>query len=108
MIVGAHLRERQRQTIRCFSAKVDYGEPCDSHSIVRIFWDVTPCNLVEVGRHFTGAYCLNLLHGRTNQAGCLLLELLFDPEDGGSEFLRNASEFILDYMTSHLRRLYSL
>jgi hypothetical protein len=35
-------------------------------------WDVTPCRPVEVHQRFTGTYCL-----------------LFDPEDGGSAFIRN-------------------
>jgi hypothetical protein len=42
-------------------------------------------------------------------ACCLLLadyslDLLFNPEDGGSMFLRNVSEHLPDYTASHPRR----
>jgi hypothetical protein len=33
-----------------------------------------------------------------------LLDLLFDPEDGGSMFLRYLSEFLLDYTALHSKR----
>jgi hypothetical protein len=23
-----------------------------------VFWDVTPCSLIEIDKHFKGAYCL--------------------------------------------------
>jgi hypothetical protein len=44
-----------------------------------IFWDATPCSLIEVYRGFGGAYSpfLLLLSG-------YLLGLIFDPEYGGS------------------------
>jgi hypothetical protein len=45
-----------------------------------IVWDVTPCNFVLLHQ-----LCLRL-------ATCLLLALLFDPEDEASMFLRNVGE----------------
>jgi hypothetical protein len=35
-----------------------------------VFWDVTPCSLVDVNRRFRGAYCLQ------------------HPDDGDSKFMR--------------------
>jgi hypothetical protein len=50
-----------------------------------IFWDVTPCNMVEVYRCFDGKYCLHL-YGRSLSKGrnkqstlCSLCSLLFWP-----------------------------
>jgi hypothetical protein len=37
----------------------------------------------------------------------ILVFFRFDPEDGGSIFLRNDSELLPDYMESHPRRMYS-
>jgi hypothetical protein len=36
-----------------------------------------------------------------------LLGLLFDPEDGDDTFLKNASEFVLNYTALQSRRWYS-
>jgi hypothetical protein len=35
---------------------------------------------------------------------CYLLGLIFDPEHGGSSFLRNVCKLLLDYVISHLDR----
>jgi hypothetical protein len=70
---------------------------------------VAPCSAVQINRHFGVIYCLHL-HCRTTQesnqrcersnqttpADCLL-SLLFQPEDGGSTFLRNFGELMPDY-----------
>jgi hypothetical protein len=64
-----------------------------------IFWDVTPCSLLENNRHFGGAYRLHLQGRRISQArnqhGYLLhagfLFGLFVPEDEGNVFLRNVA-----------------
>jgi hypothetical protein len=44
------------------------------------FWDITQCSPLEVSRRFAETYRLHL-HGS-------LLNLFFDPEDGGDIFLR--------------------
>jgi hypothetical protein len=65
-----------------------------------VLWDKTPYNLMEVYRRFGGQYCFpfqarNASHSRTAYSGCYqfragcLLSLLFDTEDGGTEFLQN-------------------
>jgi hypothetical protein len=41
------------------------------------------------------------------RTGLCLLGLLFDPEDGGSVFLRIVCELMSEYMASHLKILYS-
>jgi hypothetical protein len=79
-----------------------------------IFWDVTPCIMIEVYRRSGATYCLhlrdkNISQGRKQQAfvtlvTARLLGLLFYPEDGGSTFLRNFSKRLPDYMMSHARR----
>jgi hypothetical protein len=47
---------------------------------------------------FIGSACHLLLAG-------FLLELLFDPEDGGSTFLQNVSGHLPEYMALHIGRL---
>jgi hypothetical protein len=47
-----------------------------------IFWDITLCGPLKVNRRFGGTYSLL-------RAGFLLV-LIFDSEDGGDMFLRNA------------------
>jgi hypothetical protein len=60
-----------------------------------IFWDVTPCSLVEVHKCFVGTFCLHLCGRRLSQARnqqvnlSLLPDSSFDPEDGGDIFLRD-------------------
>jgi hypothetical protein len=34
---------------------------------ISIFWDITPCSLVKVNRHFGGTYCLHLQGRRISQ-----------------------------------------
>jgi hypothetical protein len=50
-----------------------------------IFWVITPCSPVKVNRRFGGTYRL--------LAACFhsvfLLDLFFDPEEGGDKFLQN-------------------
>jgi hypothetical protein len=74
-----------------------------------IFWDLTPCSLVKltnisevctipifrIEEEAKHAICKNLL---------LVSCLLFDPEDGGSTFVRNFGVLIPDYTALHLRR----
>jgi hypothetical protein len=63
--------------------------------------DATPCSLVEVYRRF---------RGRVNQARdqksfvCYMLDLSFDPEDGGSIFIRNTGNILPYYTASHQSR----
>jgi hypothetical protein len=56
-----------------------------------VFWDVTPCSLVEICRRFGGTYFLHLQvvekSIRVQLAVCLLWELLY-LEDGGITFIR--------------------
>jgi hypothetical protein len=70
-----------------------------------IFWDVTPCSLLKVDRRFGGTFRFHL-QGRIREhyvrfevltamstksmlfVVCYF-SLLFDPVDGGSNFLRN-------------------
>jgi hypothetical protein len=88
----------------------------------RTFWIVTPCSLIEVHGFFWGTYCFHL-HSITEnqiskqQRNCLFLFVLqpwrrrqgvilvcsFDSEDGGSMFLRNVSERLLDYTAWELQ-----
>jgi hypothetical protein len=56
-----------------------------------VFWDIAPCNLVEVDRRFRGAYWL---HHHL-------------PDDGGSTHLWNVG-LLLDYTALYPRRLSSL
>jgi hypothetical protein len=44
------------QGIRNHSALEKFGEQLGIRS--SIFWDVTPCSLLKVNRHFEGTYCL--------------------------------------------------
>jgi hypothetical protein len=75
-----------------------------------IFWDITPCSPLSIHRRFGGTYRFHL-QGRKNKfsnkpawkqvassfhAG-LLLNLFFDPEDGGNMFLRNVGWPSTDY-----------
>jgi hypothetical protein len=57
-----------------------------------VFWVVTPCNLVEVYRHFGGKYCLHLeVEKKTKQPAkepCSQgHSAAFFPEDGINAFL---------------------
>jgi hypothetical protein len=59
-----------------------------------IFWDVTACSLVEVCKRFRGKYCVHRVSQASNKhTEPLILCLLFNPEDGRSTFLRNASVY---------------
>lgn len=49
-----------------------------------IFWDVTPCTLVETYRRFRGTFCF---HHRL--------------DDVSSKRLRNVSQFLADYTARH-------
>jgi hypothetical protein len=73
-----------------------------------VFWDVTPCSLVEVYRHFGVTYRLHLQGRRVSQAtgmtlSSCLLGLHVDRENGGNAFLRNVSK-LPDYTVSRHRR----
>jgi hypothetical protein len=58
-----------------------------------IFWDVTPCSLLGCNRKVDSpAYLL------------VLVEIFFDPEDGGDMLLRNVGSISTDYTASHPRR----
>jgi hypothetical protein len=50
---------------------------------IQVFWDVTPCRLVNSYRHFEEG---------------IILELL-DPEDEGAIFLRNVGTYLPVYTT---------
>jgi hypothetical protein len=56
-----------------------------------MFGDVMLCDQVEVDRHFRGTLCLP----------CCFLGMLFNPEDGGSMFLKNVSKLLPHYLASH-------
>jgi hypothetical protein len=58
---------------------------------VSVFWDITPCSPLIDSRHFGGTYCRALL-STCSHIG-ILLSLFFNPEDGGSMFLRNVIDF---------------
>jgi hypothetical protein len=49
-----------------FSAQFLSLSHCNSHNMIKlqVFWDVTPCRLVNIYRGFEGAYCF-LLQGET-------------------------------------------
>jgi hypothetical protein len=62
-----------------------------------IFWDIAPCGLLKIKRHFGGTYRLHLRGGIISRAGnqresrwqaelCLFV-LFFDPEEVGDMFL---------------------
>jgi hypothetical protein len=55
-----------------------------------VFWDTMPCIPLKITRHFGGIYRIHL---KVLIATCfhtgILLDLFFDLEDGGDNFLRN-------------------
>jgi hypothetical protein len=63
-----------------------------------IFCDITPCSVSSVNGRFGETY--------RPPAG-LLLNLFFDPEDGGDMFLQNVGCNSTDYTASYRRRWYS-
>jgi hypothetical protein len=66
-----------------------------------------PCLIKESWRLFLPT--IPVLHPyRANNATCLLLSLLFDPEDECRTFLRNVSGLLLDYTGLHPTRWYSV
>jgi hypothetical protein len=65
-----------------------------------VVWDMTPCSLVDINRCIGGTYCLHLQRRRVSP--------VFNSEDGGSVFLRNVGQYILDYMALHPRKQCSL
>jgi hypothetical protein len=77
---------------------------------------MTPCNQVEVSEEQTLSIFTESKKPVSNSQqaelpSCffdahLLLDLLFDLEDGGSAFLRNFGELLPDYPVSHPRRQY--
>jgi hypothetical protein len=74
-----------------------------------IFWEVTPCSLIEIYRRFGGTQCVLLVLSRHIRgslcffpAACFF-GLLFD-----NKFLRNVDKLLQDYTASHKRRFYSL
>jgi hypothetical protein len=74
-----------------------------------IFWDVMLCDLVWIHRHFGETYCLHLHGGKLSQASiqkvCCSLGLLWDLEDGDSNFSRNVGKLLPDYLAPQPRRL---
>jgi hypothetical protein len=78
-----------------------------------IFWDITPCSLLEVIRRFGGTYRLCLQCRRISQARNQRenrwqaeLCLLFGPDDGGDMLLRDGDKVQPDYTASRPRRGY--
>jgi hypothetical protein len=71
-----------------------------------IFWDLMPWSPVEVHHCFRGtcrlccAYCLLL--------ASFILDLLFDPETGGSTLLQSIGEHLPDCLSLHPRRYYTI
>jgi hypothetical protein len=70
------------------------------------FWDVTPCILLKVNRHFGRTPCIHLQRRRISQArnsashllrAGFLLCLLFVPEDGSEVILRNVCWLLTGY-----------
>jgi hypothetical protein len=49
-----------------------------------VFWDTGLCSLVEVYKYFGGTHCLYFQGRRITYSACCLVDLLFNPEDGGS------------------------
>jgi hypothetical protein len=81
-----------------------------------VFWNITPCNLVKVNRHFEGTYRLHLHSQLVSQAtnnmkqlsACCLLpalffDLLFYPEYEGDVFLRNFASISPNYTAFYPR-----
>jgi hypothetical protein len=71
-----------------------------------IFWDVARCSPI-VYRRFGGTVSI-LRVRRVNakqviRASCWSLGLLFDPDAGGSTFLRNVGKFVADCSALHTR-----
>jgi hypothetical protein len=66
------------------------------------FWNMTPRNLVHVHRRYGTTHCPDLqglLPNQTNRFS-YLIGLVFDPEDGGSRFVRNVVKLVPDYAAS--------
>jgi hypothetical protein len=70
-----------------------------------VFWDVTPCNPLEIHRRFVGSKDKpsRELAGSALLASCFWLDLLFYPEDGRSTFLRYFVTLVPHYTASHPR-----
>jgi hypothetical protein len=58
-----------------------------------VFWDVTPCSLVDTDQCFRGSYCLHHHGGVTHH-----------PDYGGSKLLWNGSQYLQGYTVQHPRR----
>jgi hypothetical protein len=76
---------------------------------ISVFWDVTPCSLVEVHQRFGVTDRFHFQSQRMNLASnqlCFLptsfysLGLLLDTENGSSMFVRNGSEHLPEYRAS--------
>lgn len=87
-----------------------------------LFWNITPCSVVEIYWDFGSTYCFHFRDWRVSrrcrvEAGrCEQIVLLFDSclfwfvfysEDGGCTFRRNVGKLIPSYTVPHLRRRYS-
>jgi hypothetical protein len=57
-----------------------------------MFWNATPCSLVEVHWRFSGTYCLHVLDLSVNLASSV--SLLFGPGDESSTLLQRARSHI--------------
>jgi hypothetical protein len=66
-----------------------------------IFWDKAPCSLVKVNKCFERENACCLLHSD------FLIDLLFDPEDGGYMFLQDIGRFSPGYRMLYPKTQYS-
>jgi hypothetical protein len=77
-----------------------------------LFLCMTPCDLIEVHRHFRGKYCLrfqdlkSILAGTQTLISACMVPLLLDSKDGGSPFLRNVHKFLCFHLADWLLVLF--
>jgi hypothetical protein len=89
----------------CFSSTLLNIQQIDMHAKSTIFWNMTPCSLVEIYRHFGGIFRITKSEPskhRSREITWFLLALFFDPDDVSSKSIRNVSEFLPDYTASLL------
>jgi hypothetical protein len=88
---------------------IPHGHTPEIHTVL---WDIQPCGVVEGYWHLPETYRLHLHSRSLSQAsnqqeasnnGCLL-DLLYNPKDGGNIFLRNVTKLLPDHTAIHPKR----